>query len=358
MKKLLLATSILAGTAGMAAAEITLSGDARMGFIDELFPDVAEDDIIFTSRARVTFTFSGETDGGLSFGASFRADNSIAAEVGEGGKVFIGGAFGTISMGDVDGAALAAVGHVDGVGLTGLGDRNESGFIANGGLDDEDLNDFEVLEQDETKLTDDPSVLYEFTTGGVGLFLGVTNPGFESEFDFFGLADDEVTVDGIAWSLGANYTLDAFKFGIGYEDLQVDQIGGPAGFDADHIYVGADGTFGAFTAKVRYGQADLNIFNGVGDSVDVDFDQWSLSGTYAMDAISVTGFYANKDFTLPTLLQNVETLSEVDTIGIGATYDLGGGAEVVGGIVDSEETYGDNTSASDTSFDLGVSFSF
>jgi hypothetical protein len=35
MKKLLLATSILAGTAGLAAAEITLSGDARMGFLDD-----------------------------------------------------------------------------------------------------------------------------------------------------------------------------------------------------------------------------------------------------------------------------------------------------------------------------------
>jgi outer membrane protein OmpU len=93
-----------------------------------------DDDIGFTSRARVTFTFSGETDGGLSFGASFRADNSSNAANGTAGSVFLSGAFGKISMGDVDGAAVAAVGHVDGVGLTGLGDRNESSFIANGGL--------------------------------------------------------------------------------------------------------------------------------------------------------------------------------------------------------------------------------
>jgi hypothetical protein len=79
MKKLLLATSILAGTAGLAAAEITLSGDARMGFLDDFVYDGGDDDIGFTSRARVTFTFSGETDGGLSFGASFRADNSSNA---------------------------------------------------------------------------------------------------------------------------------------------------------------------------------------------------------------------------------------------------------------------------------------
>jgi outer membrane protein OmpU len=358
MKKLLLATSILAGTAGMAAAEITLSGDARMGFLDDFVFDDGPDDIGFTSRARVTFTFSGETDGGLAFGASFRADNSSGASEGEAGSVFIGGAFGKISMGDVDGAALAAVGHVDGVGLTGLGDRNESAFIANGGLDDDDLNDFDIVDEENTTLTDDPSVLYEFTTGNVGLFASVTNPGHVTDWDFFGLAAADVEVEGEAWALGANYTMDAFKLGIGYEDLQVDEIGGPAGFDADHIFVGADGTFGAFTAKVRYGTADVSLFDGVGASADIELDQWSLSGTYAMDAISVTGFYANRDFTLPTALQVVDNVAEVDTIGLGASYDLGGGASVVGGIVDSEETYGDGTSASDTAFDLGVSFSF
>jgi outer membrane protein OmpU len=358
MKKLLLATSILAGTAGMAAAEITLSGDARMGFLDDFVFDDGPDDIGFTSRARVTFTFSGETDGGLAFGASFRADNSSGASEGEAGSVFIGGAFGKISMGDVDGAALAAVGHVDGVGLTGLGDRNESAFIANGGLDDDDLNDFDIVDEENTTLTDDPSVLYEFTTGNVGLFASVTNPGHVTDWDFFGLAAADVEVEGEAWALGANYTMDAFKLGIGYEDLQVDEIGGPAGFDADHIFVGADGTFGAFTARVRYGTADVSLFDGVGASADIELDQWSLSGTYAMDAISVTGFYANRDFTLPTALQVVDNVAEVDTIGLGASYDLGGGASVVGGIVDSEETYGDGTSASDTAFDLGVSFSF
>jgi outer membrane protein OmpU len=165
MKKLLLATSILAGTAGLAAAEITLSGDARMGFLDEFVFDDGEDDLGFESRARVTFTFSGETDAGLSFGASFRADNSSGASEGAAGSVFLSGAFGKISMGDVDGAALAAVGHVDGVGLTGLGDRNESAFIANGGLDDDDLNDFDI--EAANTLTDDPSVLYEYTTGNV-----------------------------------------------------------------------------------------------------------------------------------------------------------------------------------------------
>jgi outer membrane protein OmpU len=364
MKKLLLATSILAGTAGVAAAEITLSGDARMGFLDGfVYPEdfdntnpTGDDDLGFTSRARVAFTFSGETDGGLSFGAGFRADNSSNAANGTAGSVFLSGAFGKVSMGDVDGAAVAAVGHVDGVGLTGLSDLNESAFIANGGLADDDLTDLDSLAPGNFALTGDPSVLYEYTTGNIGLFVGVTNPGFESSFDYVGdpNVDNSVDTDGVAWSLGANYTTDAYMFGIGYEDLDVDEVAGGAGgnLSADHLYLGADATFGAFTGKIRWGQADIDITDGA-VARSIDFDQWSLSGTYAMDAISVTGFYADKQFESAGA-----NVLERTSLGLGASYDLGGGAKVIGGIVDSEITAGALPSVSDTAFDFGVSFSF
>jgi outer membrane protein OmpU len=376
MKKLLLATSILAGTAGLAAAEITLSGDARMGFLDEfVYDDEAVDDIGFTSRARVAFTFSGETDGGLSFGASFRADNSSNAANGTAGSVFLSGAFGKISMGDVDGAALAAVGHVDGVGLTGLGDRNESAFIGNGGLADDDLTDLDSITAgglENFGLTGDPSVLYEYTTGNIGLFVGLTNPGYGSEFAFgeteevFFLDTETGSIEsedrgvitdtnGESWSLGANYKTDAYAFGIGYEDLNVDEVDGLGNISADHIYLGADATFGGFTGKIRYGMADLTLTDFEATATDVDFDQWSVSGTYAMDAVSVTGFYADKQFELASSGANV---LERQSIGLGASYDLGGGAKVVGGIVDDEVTVGDDASESDTSYDFGVSFSF
>jgi outer membrane protein OmpU len=353
MKKLLLATSILAGTAGLAAAEITLSGDARMGFLDDfVYVDGADDDIGFTSRARVAFTFSGETDGGLSFGASFRADNSESAAGGEAGSVFLSGAFGKISMGDVDGAALAAVGHVDGVGLTGLSDLNESSFLGNGGLNDDDLTDADI--SDSRTLTDDPSVLYEYTTGNVGLFVSVTNPGYEGAFDFGSDGSVDVT-DGVAWAIGANYSTDAYKFGIGYEDLDVDSTLGAGNLSGDHLFLGADATFGAFTGKIRWGQADLTLTDDGGLEDDLDFEQWSLSGTYAMDAISVTGFYMDKQFD-DGLGANV--LSR-ESIGLGASYDLGGGAKIIGGIVDSElQDPADGIDASDTAFDFGVSFSF
>lgn len=75
MKKLLLASTILGLSAGMAAAEITLSGDARMGLLD----DFGSAGAVFSSRARVKFTMSGESDTGFTFGAEFRANDAAGA---------------------------------------------------------------------------------------------------------------------------------------------------------------------------------------------------------------------------------------------------------------------------------------
>lgn len=294
MKKVLLATSILAGTAGFAAAEVTLSGSARMGIISDFDnPAVTTNEIAgetgFTSRARVVFTLSGETDGGLSFGATFRADNAGAANVGEGGSVFISGAFGKLSMGDVDGAAQMAVGQVSGVGLTGLGDLNEIVYLGAGdGLSD-------------------PTALYEYSTGAFTGYISTTNPA---------AATNDV------FALGAKYSTDTFSVSIGYEDV--------ANTSVEHLVLGASATFGAATVKAVYGTAD-----GVGDD-----DQYALSVDYTADALTVTAFYA-------------EDFLSFDRYGLGASYDLGGGASVVGGysVIDLGAT-------DDSSFDLGLSFSF
>ncbi|WP_439563477.1 porin, partial [Roseinatronobacter sp.] len=68
MKKLLLASTALVMSAGVASAQVALSGDARMGITYDNSRDAK---LQFSSRARVTFTLSGETDTGMAFGASF-----------------------------------------------------------------------------------------------------------------------------------------------------------------------------------------------------------------------------------------------------------------------------------------------
>jgi outer membrane protein OmpU len=280
MKKILLATTVLVGTAGFAAAEVTLSGSARMGVAS-----FDGGDLEFSSRVRVVFNLSGETDGGLAFGATIRADNAAGGNVGEAGSVFISGAFGKLSMGDVDGAANAAVGHVSGVGYTGLNSYNESTFIANGGGNSD--------------------ALYEYSTGDLGFYLSATNPGNGD----------------VAASVAVSYAMGDYSFALGYED---------DGAGTDHIIVGANATFGAVTVKARYGEA-----SGV-----IEGSQMAASIDYTMDALTLTAFYTDDE----------ELLGD-EAYGIGASYDLGGGASLMGGYVE-------NKSIDESSYDLGVSFSF
>ena len=290
MKKILLATTMLAATTGFAAAEVTLSGDARMGVISN-FDNAAtaaidESDLQFTSRARVKFTMSGSTDGGLEFGASFRADNAAGAAAGTAGSVFISGAFGKLSMGDVDDAANSAVGQVSGVGLTGLGDLNEMTYIGGG---------------------NDPTALYEYSTGDLTIYASVTNPTIPA------------TV--VAYSVAAKYALGDYTVALGYEDNDA---------GTTHIIAGATATFGAATVKAIYGSAD-GVVNG---------DQYALSVDYKADALTVTAFYADDS-----------KLGGAEAYGLGASYDLGGGASVVGG-------YSHNETSNQDAYDVGVSMSF
>lgn len=281
MKKVLLATSALVMTAGFASAEVTLSGSARMGIVD----DFGATGPVFSSRARVVFTMSGETDTGLAFGASFRADNADEAnDDGTAGSVFISGGFGKLSMGDVDSAANAAVGHVNGVGYTGLSDLNESTFIGGG-----------------TK----ESILYEYSAGA---FTGYLSAG-----------QREVAAETL--SVAAKYSTDAYTVSLGYEDNDA---------GTDHIIAGVDATFSAVTVKARYGQA----------SGAVDGDQWALSATYSANGLGVTAFYTDDS-----------EVGGAEAFGLGASYDLGGGASVAGGYVSNETTGND-------AIDLGMNFSF
>ncbi len=293
MKNILLATTMLVATAGVAAAEVKVSGDARMGVVGY------DGEVAFNSRARVSFGLSGESDGGLAFGGSFRADNAGNASSGTAGSVFISGAFGKLEMGDVDGAAQAATGNVAGVGFTGLGDLNESAFIGAGGVFDGFTG------------TTDPTALYSYTSGAVTGYASVTNPGNNED----------------AMALGVKYTTDAFTLGLGYESL--DYYLGPV----THIVVKGSTTVGGVNLQALYGQLKANSETN---------SQYAVSASYAVDAVNMTAFYADDSAIGPF---------GAEGYGLGATYDLGGGASLAGGIAHEK--------ASDTTaYDLGVNFSF
>ena len=131
MKKILLATTLIAASAGFAAAEVTVSGTARMGVVAHNDSAGVRQDAQFSSRIRIKFTATGETDSGLSFGASVRNDQSgVGNTANDDSTVYISGAFGKLTMGDTGNASDNLLGQVSGVGYTGLNDMNELSFIS------------------------------------------------------------------------------------------------------------------------------------------------------------------------------------------------------------------------------------
>jgi outer membrane protein OmpU len=87
-----------------------------------------EDSTTAKNRVRIKFGLSGETDSGLEFGASIRADNAAAGNSGTGGSQYLSGSFGKISMGDLNGADEDMVGDISAMSLGGLGSNQEHSY--------------------------------------------------------------------------------------------------------------------------------------------------------------------------------------------------------------------------------------
>lgn len=278
MKKVLLASTALVLSAGIAAAEVSVGGDGRMGI--RQLADGA-DDLLFSSRIRISFSASGETDAGLSFGGSTRVDHGAGGANGTAGSVFVEGSFGKLSMGDVDGAAQQATGHVSGVGYTGLGDLNESTFLSGG---------------------DDPTALYEYSTGDLSFYVSAGQQNMTDEM-----------------SVGVSFGFSGVTVGLGYETDNV--------ITDDHIVAKVSAEFGDATIQALYGDAG-------------PASQWALSLDYSFGMTTATAFYTDDS-----------ELGGAEAWGLGAAYDLGGGATLAGGYVSNETINAHG-------FELGIKMSF
>ena len=108
MKKLLIASTALVATAGMASADITISGNAAAGIHAGLDHGASADGTY--SNAGIDFAMSGATDNGITFSASISADAGVEIDQGDFnldgkdlghmglGAVAMTGAFGTLTF--------------------------------------------------------------------------------------------------------------------------------------------------------------------------------------------------------------------------------------------------------------------
>lgn len=311
MKTILFASTALVAFAGAAAAQgVALSGNAEMGIYDN---DTAGMDTRFFTDIDVTFTMSGETDNGLTFGASVDLDEggSGAAAVANndddgGATIFLSGSFGTITMGDTDGALDWATAEV-GFNAGAINDDFETaGWNGVNGLDGK--HDGQILRYDNT-----------FGAFGVAVSAEIDDTG----------TDDAILGVGVRY--GADFGGTTINFGLGY------QSGEDAGVDIEAIAVSANANFGAVTAGVVYEEFD----DGVGGA---GYDHVGVGVGYTTGAISLHANYGVFDRDGGT---------EDKGLGLSAGYDLGGGASVQLGY-GSSDTAGVDTD----SWSLGVRMNF
>jgi len=292
MKKILLATTMLAGTAGFAAAEVTVSGYAEMGVVGGDTYSTSQ----FWQDVEVTFSMSGETDGGLSFGAAIDLDEGMNGQGtnDDGVAVYISGSFGKLTMGDTDGGFDWALSET-GMGTSLTDDHtSHAGYSGNGGLDG---------------YWDGQVVRYEYSAGDFAAAIS-------------GEIDDGGNGDAVL-GLGVKYSLSGIALGVGYQSNGVDDI----------IGVSAAGEAGAVKYVVSY--SDL----------DSDGTHMGLGLGYTSGALMVSMNYGVFESTGGT---------ETDGYGLVANYDLGGGAVVMAGYAsDMSAAAGDQNQ---WSLGLGMSF--
>ena len=371
-------------SAGFAAADVAVSGSARMGVVST---DGAS---TFSSRVRMTLTGSGTTDGGLAFGGSFGVHDTAGANAGTAGSTYISGAFGKIAMGGLDSGDAAAVGQLASVGYTGLGSTNSINYAADG------FDGFGLVKSTSAGVTSDnvddaggAKVLYTYAANGLSLNVSTAQLS-------------NTAADHTAYGVGAAYTTGDLTVAVGYGDTDItlgniqaytadtdgttsggtvagiEVVGGFTGSVTD-TSVSATYVMGATTIKAIYQDKQLDVSRAASDAAadvgaiaanthTLSATSMGLSVAHKMDALTLTAFSVST--AIDTTLASSD--ATVSRYGVGAAYDLGGGASVKAGWVSVDTpaiaagTYSSGTAvtrgaASTTSynaFDVGVNFSF
>ncbi|MGR3761463.1 porin [Roseobacteraceae bacterium NS-SX3] len=355
MKKILFATTALIATAGMAAAEVKISGYGRFGLdwneansndtTDANYNGVSETNI--TSRLRLQFDMGTETDSGVAFNARFRAQAESRDNT-PGGATFNGARFGvsfgglTVNVGNIIGAVENMPGtyletRTAGIGIDG------AGFVSHvGNVNDEFFN---------------WDAYSSAGTGANGIEALYSAGGFTGHISF---STDNDTLPTAAVTDSAGDIITPATTG---------SIGG------DRIGVMAAYTFGDWTVAAAHQASDNAWEDKSLVSVAGDLGQFGVRLAYAdNDGIDKFGLYGNVELgaasKLVAFVTSEDAVSQADvnagrtdnrdtattegtegeSYGIHYSYDLGGGA--------SFETGYRRASNDNDTFQAGVYFSF
>jgi outer membrane protein OmpU len=304
MKNLLIATTALVATAGVAVADVKVSGYARFGAVYNDGAAPGADEVNTASRLRLQFDATTETDGGLTLGVRqrFQAEENAANGGGNQARFFASAGGLTIAMGNILGVIESAPNlylptKSAGMGLEGNGFRSlATNTISNGG------NFAWTAYQSAGTAQDTDGVEVIYSMNGIGLHAHSTDN---------------------TYGIGANYKFADYTIAVAYEEFD--------NATSDSIlFASFGGKFGAFDGAISFAETDLG---------GVTAEKISLRGGYTVnDALYVYGFVADENNSID------------ETFGLGASYALGGGASVEGGWTQNE--------AGDNIVSAGIFFSF
>lgn len=312
MKKILLASTALIATAGVAAADISLSGSGRFGlsYLEGREDAGARDDTVLYSRLRINIDASTETDGGVEFGARLRIQALNDADNNEQSAATLNGARFSVAYGGLE----VYVGNTGG-----------------------------AIDNMKFRSGNEPGALFE---AGQGVARNYGGFGYSSGGDG-------------ANALYTTYAVGDVLVGAGYDDTAT-------GEEVDAFITYTMGNFGAtlaygqrtatgeddedtFILGLDYNVGDLNLtaiigdedVNGAGTTTDATLSDtfYGISANYAISSATAIQFaYGDGSGSADT-----------DNVGIGATHSLGGGVTLAGGA----GQVGDDTYAS-----VGVRLNF
>jgi outer membrane protein OmpU len=273
MKNLLIATTALVATAGVAAADVSLSGAANFGVINT---GGAADTVMY-NNVSVTAAMSGETDGGLTFGASLtmRSGDDVDLDVGD--ITIAAAALSATSLGNI---------YVS-------GDFGKLTFDANG-IDNAHNDDFSH------------DVMYTGTFGALSVTAtaniegGVTADGEDYSLKLVyaanGLTLTGATDDGGEYDVTAAYAINDMLTA----SVNFDSNGGTVAGDDETI------------VKVAYANDGITAALSIKDGVVGN--EWAVALGYAANGMAVN-----------------LAVDDGGSEDLSASYDLGGGMSVLAG---------------------------
>ncbi len=340
MKKILFVTTALIATASMAAAEVRISGYGRFGLDYNDANSIAGNGISqtnLTTRLRLQFDMSTETDGGVAFGARFRIqaeqrDGAPGTGVANGGRFYASYGGFKLQVGNIIGAIEGMSGlyletRTAGIGIDGAGFYSLVTNVNGGGLGSEFWN------------------WDAYSSGGAGPRNGIeayySANGFSGQVSYTSVNSG---VPGVATTdtIGGNIS---YSFG----DWTVALAGQSSDVAwADKVVVSLAGNLGQFGVRVAYADNEGIGKWGLYGNMDIGAAGNLLAfvtDEQAVDAADVlAGRQDNRDAVLGS------NNSEGTSYGLHYSYDLGGGVSFEAGA--RRASNGNNT------VQAGVYFSF